>query len=329
MCSAAAIETPSPIKVVDISSLEPRDLELLWEREANLWLEKLYWDVSPALDVVRRAVERRSLAGKAVREGSRVLGYSYYILEGHRAVLGSLVFSPKTDDSSVGKRVLGSLLASIQNHPSVRRIESQFIDYGLPWLSEFFRSRGFTEYSRSFLRRPLDVLPLEIPRESDMFFEICSPACLTEAAYLMQEAHEGSIDAEMNELYRTRDGCRALLDNILQRRGCGDPIASASFVARDRVNGVCGVVLATEISPGHAHLAQVAVSPAMQGKGLGRLFLHRSLAALASKGLRTVSLMVSGANHRAYSLYQSLGFREVLCFPVFSWNSMSQEPRSH
>jgi ribosomal protein S18 acetylase RimI-like enzyme len=250
------------------------------------------------------------------------------MLEGHRAVLGSLVLNPGTDASGVGARVLGSLLASIDTDPSVHRIESQFISYGLPWLSEFFQSRGFAEYSRAFLRRSLEAFPSEIPQDPNLLFEICSPGCLTEAAYLMQEAHEGSIDAEMNELYRTRDGCRSLLDNILHRRGCGDPISPASFLARDRVNGVSGLVLATQISPRHAHLAQVAVSPAMQGQGLGRLFLHRALALLASNGFRTVSLMVSGANRKAYSLYESLGFQEVLSFPVFSWDSVSPESRS-
>jgi ribosomal protein S18 acetylase RimI-like enzyme len=268
------------------------------------------------------------LSGKAVRQGNDVIGYSYYMLEGHRAVLGSLVLSRRTDDSSVGVRVLGSLLASIHNDPSIHRVESQFIGHGMPWLSGFFQSRGFAEYGRVFLRRSLDGFPSEIPRDANFHFEICSPACLAEAAYLMQEAHEGSIDAEMNEAYRTRDGCRTLLDNILHRRGCGDPVPSASFLARDNVNGVSGFVLATQISPGHAHLAQIAVSPAMQGRGLGRFFLQRALVALAEKGFRTVSLIVSGANRKAYALYESLGFQEVLCFPVFSWDSVSRESRS-
>jgi ribosomal protein S18 acetylase RimI-like enzyme len=249
-------------------------------------------------------------------------------VEGHRAVLGSLVFNRRLDGSNVGARVLGSLLASIHNDPSIHRVESQFIGHGMPWLSEFFQSRGFTEYGRVFLRRSLDGLPTEIPRDGEFLFEICSPDCLTEAAYLMQEAHEGRIDAAMNEAYRTRDGCRVLLDNILHRRGCGDPIPSASFLARDSVNGVSGFVLATQISPGHTHLAQVAVSPAMQGRGLGRLFLHRALVALAGKGYRTVSLMVSSANRKACALYESLGFRHVLCFPVFSWDSVSPKPRA-
>ena len=185
-----------PIKIVDISSLEPRELELLWEREASLWLDRLYWDISPVLAVIRRAVERKSLAGKAARLGTDVVGYTYYMLEGHRAVLGSLVFIPKAEASEIGSRVLGSLLASIDTDPSVHRIESQFISFGLPWLSEFFRAHGFTEYNRRFLRRSLEATASEIPGNAGFHFELCSPACLNEASHLMQEAHEGSIDAE-------------------------------------------------------------------------------------------------------------------------------------
>jgi ribosomal protein S18 acetylase RimI-like enzyme len=330
MCSASLLDRESePIRVVDISSLDPRDLEVLWQREAKLWLDELYWDISPVLAIIRRAVERKSLAGKAARAGAAVVGYIYYLLEGHRAVLGSLVLVPRAESSEIGSRVLGSLLASIETDPSVQRIESQFISFGLPWLSEFFRDHGFTEYQRAFMRRSLEATDSEVAADPGFRYELCGPACLSEASRLMQEAHAGSIDAEMNELYRTRDGCRLLLENILHRNGCGEPVSSASFIARDPKNRVSGLVLTTRIAPHHAHLAQVAVGPAMQGKGLGRVLLQRALGVLACTGFRTVSLMVSGANRKAHNLYDSLGFREVLAFPVFSWDQSSQAPRSH
>jgi ribosomal protein S18 acetylase RimI-like enzyme len=66
----------------------------------------------------------------------------------------------------------------------------------------------------------------------------------------------------------------------------------------------------------------------MQGRGLGKLFLQRALTVLARKGFHTVSLMVSGANRKAYALYDSLGFREVLSFPVFNRDSTGPRPRS-
>jgi GNAT superfamily N-acetyltransferase len=243
-------------------------------------------------------------------------------------VVGSVAFSPTVEISTVGPCLIHSLVACLRNDPSVQRIESQFISFGLPWLSTWFQSHGFSTYHRVFLRRTLELLTSETPHDPDFSYERCSPGCLAEASRLMQEAHEDRVDAEMNELYRTREGCRVLLDNILHRRGCGEPIGSSSFLVRHGTGRVSGLVIATEISPRHAHLAQVAVSPAMQGRGLGRHLLGRAVSALAREGFRSVSLMVSQANRNAYSLYTSLGFQEVLDFPVFSWDSMSPATRS-
>jgi ribosomal protein S18 acetylase RimI-like enzyme len=309
------------VEIVDVSRLEPRDLEPLWEREKGLWLERLYWDVSPAIAMVCRAAERKGLAGKAVRMGRDVVGYGYYLLEGHRAVLGSVVLASDADFPGVGSRLLGAILQSIKAGPAVQRIESQFVSFAGPWLAESFHQEGFTEYPRAFLRRRLRDLPVASSHPS-FYLEEWSSNCLAEATVLLQQAHQGSVDAEMNELYRNRNGCRTLLDNILRLRGCGLPIAFASPVARNReTNAMNGLVIATEISPGHAHLAQIAVTPDAQGRGLGRMLVARALGSLAERGFRTVSLMVSGDNPRARSLYDSMGFEDVLWFPAFSWDS--------
>ncbi len=321
MCSALATPTPyPPLDIVDVSRLQSRDLDPLWENERELWLETLYWDVSPAIAMIRRAVDRRCLIGKAARLGRDVVGYGYYILEGRRAVLGSLALASDANSPDVTSRILGSLLASIKAEASVDRIESQFVSFGMPGLTEAFHADGFATHSRAFLRRSLTNLPAACDRPF-VFLETWDSTCLDEAILLMQQAHDGSIDAEMNELYRTRNGCRTLLDNILRLRGCGPPIPFASLVTRSReTQAMNGLVIATEISSGHAHLAQIAVSPNLQGQGLGRMLIARSLAALAERGFQTVSLMVSGANRRAYSLYDSMGFENVLWFPAFNWD---------
>ena len=123
----------------------------------------------------------------------------------------------------------------------------------------------------------------------------------------------------MNELYRKPEGCRTLLENIVQLQRCGEPIPMASSVAqRPESRMLSGFIVATEISPRHAHFAQVAVSPSAQG--LGKLLLGRAIDALTRAGYLTVSLMVSDTNERAVSLYESMGFRIVLRSPVFSWD---------
>ncbi len=154
-------------------------------------------------------------------------------------------------------------------------------------------------------------------------FEPWAASYTSRAAALMQQAHLGSVDAEMNEMYRTQEGCRSLLDNIMEQHGCGQLVPAASYALRKpRAQSLSGFLLTTEISAGHAHLAQVAVSPSAQGLGLGKLLLGRAIDALARAGYRSVSLMVSETNQRALSLYESMGFRAVLGFPVFSWDRL-------
>jgi ribosomal protein S18 acetylase RimI-like enzyme len=73
----------------------------------------------------------------------------------------------------------------------------------------------------------------------------------------------------------------------------------------------------TETSVRKAHLAQLAVAPDFQGRGLGRLLLTRTLERLTEMGYDGLSLMVSRDNRRALDLYRSMGFALVIAFPVF------------
>ncbi|MFQ5789148.1 MAG: GNAT family N-acetyltransferase, partial [Acidobacteriota bacterium] len=257
--------------------------------------------------------------------------YGYYLLEGHRAVLAGLTVDPRADRHSVGVPLVEELLSSMWRNATVRRVECQSIPFGLPWLGDYLQTKGFQKYERLFLRRsPQRVQVLEAPsreplappaRRGEIAVLPWNTTFLAEGARLMQQAHAGRIDAEMNEFYRSRDGCRALLENILFQRGCGIPILSASFAARRLpTQAFCGFVLVAQISRGHAHVAQVAVSPSTQGQGVGRLLLQHAIRALVGRNFQSVSLMVSQSNQKAFSLYRSLGFRRVLRFPVFSWD---------
>jgi mycothiol synthase len=66
-------------------------------------------------------------------------------------------------------------------------------------------------------------------------------------------------------------------------------------------------------------LAQIAVVPDYQGRGVGRCLMDYSVARLAERHFDTLSLMVSRANAPALRLYQRMGFQSVLAFPVFTW----------
>jgi ribosomal-protein-alanine N-acetyltransferase len=60
-----------------------------------------------------------------------------------------------------------------------------------------------------------------------------------------------------------------------------------------------------------AELANIAVTPAARGGGVGARLLDHALAELAAMGIGTVYLEVRGANAVAQRLYASRGFEPV------------------
>src|SRR5262249_15865683 len=134
---------------------------------------------------------------------------------------------------------------------------------------------------------------------------------LDTAGTIMQVAYEGTVDVEINGLYRNVEDCCSVLDSLINQGGGGTLVNDASALAYHRGQAI-GFVVVTEIAPGQGHLAQVAVLPAYQRQGIGRLLVRYSLARLATLHFATLSLIVSRANTHALRLYQALDLRPVL-----------------
>jgi ribosomal protein S18 acetylase RimI-like enzyme len=307
----------SRLQVVDLRTVEAAELDDLWQHEGRLWRERLCWDISDACAARRRIVERHGLRGKAVRVGARTVAYAYYVIAGHLGVIAGLVVSPDWSRTGVGGILLQETIDEIRR-TSVSRIESPFVAIDGPWLTPIFAQEGFRSYGREFLRLELcrprpPVNPLAM-----VHIEPWQGIHLREAAPIMQAAYEGGVDAAINELYRTADGCGLVLENTLSQGGCGIPVVEATAMARRRGRAI-GFAVVTEIAPRQGHLAQVAVLPEYQHQGVGRFLLSYSLSRLAELHFDTFSLIVSRSNHRALRMYQTMGFQAVLSFPVFTW----------
>jgi [ribosomal protein S18]-alanine N-acetyltransferase len=66
-----------------------------------------------------------------------------------------------------------------------------------------------------------------------------------------------------------------------------------------------------------AHLLNVAVAPALQGKGIGRRVLEHVIAFAAEHGATILYLEVRPSNTAARELYASLGFRQLAIRPGY------------
>jgi GNAT superfamily N-acetyltransferase len=301
----------------DLSSVKPAELESLWQREAQLWRGRLFWDVSDRLAALRRVVQGGGgLSGKAVRVGARIVGYAYYVIGGHLVVIANLVVSPES--STAATAILVQETVGEIRRRGVSRIESSFVSIDDPWLPGIFEREGFRTHWREFMRCELSRAHESASPPAMMHLESLRWTDLHEAAPIMLAAYGGGIDAEMSEQYRTYDGCKLVLESILSQGSCGIPVIEASALARHRGRAI-GFIILTGIAQRQGHLAQLAVLPAYQRQGVGRLLVSYGLSRLAELGFNTISLIVSRTNWRALKMYQAIGFQSVLSFPVFDW----------
>lgn len=316
--SGGETETRRPrLQVVDLCAITSADLESLWQREAHWWRERLFWDVSDVLAALRRVVDRGRVPGKAVQVGSRTVGYAYYVIPDRLGIMAGLHVLPEWSTREVGETLLGETVAAIRQQ-GVPRIESQCIAIDCPWLVPALERHGFQTYWREFMRVEVHQAPVPVPPRLMVHLEPWQGSHVGAAAAMMRAAYEGSVDAEINAHYRTVEGCRLVLDNILNQGGCGRLVAAASALARHRGQDI-GFIVVTEIAPQQGHLVQVAVLPTYQRCGVGRLLVHYSMAQLAALHYETLSLIVSRSNSRARKLYQAMGWHTVLAFPAFVW----------
>lgn len=100
------------------------------------------------------------------------------------------------------------------------------------------------------------------------------------------------------------------------REVLGDPegvILAAGGAVWYAVRGdvVVGTVALLRLEDGVMELAKMAVSPAEQGRGIGRLLLQHAIADARERGMRRLDLVTNSGLRPAIGLYESCGFRHA------------------
>ncbi len=306
--------------IVDLRQLTVRQLSPLLEEEARHWHEELHWDYRGSVELIKRFLEARSLAGCAAMEHGHVAGYSFYVLEEQKGLIGGLFVSPHFPQQALSRRLLEEMLFSMRAIPRLERIEAQLMPFGCP-MDKPLVDQGFRLFTRQFMllsmaEARLDPTPvssgLRLERWDDRFFDPC--------ARLIHLAYADHVDGDINDQYRSEAGAMKFLKNIILLPGCGSFQPWASFALRpvgsDRM---IGAVLTSEVARGVGHTTQICILPGYQGHGLGRLLMQASLDALRSKGFSELTLTVTAANSTAVRLYENLGFRTVKSFAAGVW----------
>jgi len=309
------------MELIDLRRLSPRELRPLFEEEEIYWREELLWDYRPSLDLLRRYLDAHLLSGYAVRASERIVGYGFYVLQGHKAVIGDVFVSRRHPSTPAAELLLAEMVATLRGIPYLHRIETQLItaDEGL---MTPMATLGFRIYLRQL--RMLDLQRVALPPAGAAGIRLhpWRETWLFPVARLIRLAYENHVDSELNDQYRTESDILRFLQNIIYAQGCGQFLPEASFVvSAGLIEPALGVVLTSAVAPAVGHTTQLCVLPGYQGHGLGRTLMQASIAALQQKAFRWLTLTVTAGNQTALGLYERLGFRLRHTFPAGVWTS--------
>lgn len=308
------------MNIVDLRQTTVRQLEPLLDEEARHWREELHWDYRGALELIKRFLEARALAGCVAFENGVAAGYCFYVLEEQKGLIGGLYVSPRYDQAAVGRSVLEQMLSGLRALPHLTRIEAQLMPFGGP-LDEPLKENGFRLYTRQFMLLDLQLSAepspgasagMRLDRWHDRYFDPC--------AKLIYLSYANHVDGDINDQYRSRSGALRFLKNIILLPGCGQFVPSASFLLRQAGGDeLIGAVLTSEVSPGVGHTTQICVLPGYQGHGLGRMLMNTAIDTLRSMKFKELTLTVTADNKTAVQLYEKLSFRTIKSFTAGVW----------
>jgi len=78
------------LEILDLRHFSSVDLRSLLEDEAHVWSRLLSWDYGSSAEMILRYVDAKILPGYAAIERGRIFGYSFFVYEGSKGVIGDL-----------------------------------------------------------------------------------------------------------------------------------------------------------------------------------------------------------------------------------------------
>lgn len=311
------------LEILDLRHYGSSELRPLLRRESDVWAQRMSWDYHGSAEMILRYIDSKVLPGYAAIENGKVVGYAFFVYEGHKGVIGDLfAYSDDPEHArEIRSRLLKHVIETMQQTPGVHRIEAQLLVHESGTLAEPFRREGFRSYPRIFMELPLHGWSAPaLPPMAGIQVRRWAEADFQHGAQIITAAYEGHIDSRINDQYRNSAGSLRFLNNVVRFPGCGQFDPSASFSLFDpAANQMIGLLLCSSVRADVGHVTQVCVLPSYRGRRLGELLITRCAQVLQARGASALSLTVTQANTRAVELYRRLAFREGKIFDAFVW----------
>ena len=320
--------TPEPeVEVLDLRHFSAANLRPLLDEEKEVWSSRLAWDYRSSAEMILRYVEGKILPGYVALHHGQVDGYTFFVYEGSKGVIGDLYVSPgRPAQHGIERRLLNHTIATLQQSPGIHRVEAQLLLHETDAVSAIFLQEGFRQYRRLFMMHRLQpfsgpqTMDANLRLPSDLEIRRWSDGDYQAAAAVINEAYRGHIDAEINDQYRSTQGSLRFLNNIVRFPGCGTFDNQASFVAFHRPSRtVIGLVLCSKVKESVGHVTQICLLPEYRGRGVGQLLLRMTTTELRRRNYHAITLTVTEANAGAVRLYKSLGYEVHHVFDAFVW----------
>jgi ribosomal protein S18 acetylase RimI-like enzyme len=312
------------VEILDLRHFSSVDLRPLLDDEARVWGSLLSWDYSGSAEMILRYVDAKILPGYAAIERGRIFGYTFFVYEGSKGVVGDLFVAnggrlPNTRE--VELKLLTHVIETLQQSPGVHRVEAQLLAHEAGSVARPFLDQGFQRHPRLFMVLGLgQTAPATPAIHPDVEIRRWTEADYQPAAAVITAAYRGHVDAQINDQYHTLAGSLRFLNNIVRFPGCGLFDAESSFAAVDRkARNLIGLILCSRVRGDVGHVTQVCVLPEYRSHGIGESLMAATAGSLRKRGFSMLSLTVTEANARAVALYRRLNFDSKRVFDAFVW----------
>jgi GNAT superfamily N-acetyltransferase len=265
---------------------------------------RLGWDTSATWPLLEHARLIGTVGGVLLRDrGGALVGWAYFVDRGDERQVGTLI----APTAAATARLLDEVIADAECG-----IPAHLRAFGLmdaPELDRALAARGIATGRYDYLTASIAGVTADAHAGTAwQGSDVAAAASLLAAAYPARDVLRP---------FGQTSGPEGWINYVLGLTttvGCGVFAPDLSVVARGSADALDGLAIVTRLGPDMAHLAQLAVAPAAQGRGLGPRLLTAAMAAAAAGGLRTMSLLVGDGNAVARRLYESRGFRPAASF---------------
>lgn len=312
------------MEILDLRHFSSVDVRPLLDDESRLWASLLSWDYSGSAEMILRYVDAKILPGYAAIERGRIFGYTFFVYEGSKGVVGDLFVSNGSrlpNAREVELKLLTHVIETLQQSPGIHRVEAQLLAHESGSVARPFLDQGFQRHPRLFMVVELGKIPpVKVHAHPEIEIRRWTEADYQPAAAVITAAYRGHVDAQINDQYHTLGGSLRFLNNIVRFPGCGLFDAESSFAAFDRkARNLIGLILCSRVRGDVGHVTQVCLLPEYRSLGIGESLLAATAGNLRKRGFSMLSLTVTEANTRAVALYRRLNFESKRVFDAFVW----------